>query len=37
MPAPSIGVQVVNQVPAADDQDALIAQRREPSTYVEVE
>src|SRR5258708_82177 len=37
MPAPSIGVQVVNQVPTADNQDALLAQRGEPSTYVEVE
>src|SRR6185437_13784086 len=36
MSAPGIGVQVMDQVTAAQDEDALVAQRRQPSAYLEM-
>src|SRR6185437_4842216 len=36
MSAPGIGVQVMDQVTAAQDEDALVAQRRQPPAYLEM-
>ena len=36
MSAPCIGVQIVNEIAASDNQNALVAQRRELSAYIEM-